>query len=618
MLNRNYLLCFLFVYATHPFLKAQDKDIVRIDPPYWFTMMSNTKMQLCMYGPKLSQYEVSAQYEGVVIDKVNKVENVNYLFVDLDISLSTKPGVINFQFTKGKKKFSYPYELRSRTVAKNRAAGVTASDFIYLTMPDRFANGDTTNDVVPGMQEKAVNRDSLTYRHGGDLMGIIKNMPYLKFSGFTALWLTPVQENDQLRESYHGYAITDHYKIDRRLGTNENYEQLVTVAHSIGLKVIMDVVLNHVGDRHWFIQDLPSKDWIHQWPTYTRTTYKDGTLMDPYAADADKKRMTDGWFDTHMPDLNQKNPFVANYLLQNYLWWIETTGIDGFRIDTYAYADQDFARKWVNYIKASYPNFSFFAETWVHGVTNQSFFAKNIYNKAGYQGTVPGVTDFQLYYAINDALNQKFGWTEGVNRLYHTLCSDWVYQNPMQNVVFLDNHDLSRFYSVVGKDIKKWKMGITFLLTTRGIPMLYYGTELLMHNFSNDGSSNVRDDFPGGWPNDTINKFLPQGRNESEKEAHNFISKLALWRQYRPAIQNGKLMQFVPEDGVYVYFRYDDKATIMMVMNANEKAITLNTKRFAERVGSYTKGYEVISNKTLNQIENIEVEAMSAQIIELK
>jgi hypothetical protein len=396
-----------------PNLLAQEKSIVRIDPPFWFTLMGNTKMQLCMYGPNLSQYDVAQNYAGVTIDKVNKVENPNYLFVDIDISLSTLPGVINFQFTKGKKSFNYPYELRSRTLSRNRAAGVTSSDLIYLAMPDRFANGDTTNDVVQQMQEKTVMRDSLTMRHGGDIKGILKNLPYLKFTGITALWLTPVQENDQPHESYHGYAITDHYKIDRRLGTNEDYELLVTAAHSIGIKVIMDVVLNHVGSMHWFIKDLPAKDWVHQWPEYTRTTYKDGTLMDPYAANADKKLMTDGWFDTHMPDLNQQNDYVANYLLQNYLWWIETTGIDGFRIDTYAYADQDFARKWVNYIKAAYPNFTFFAETWVHGVTNQSFFAKNIFDKKGYQGAVPGVTDFQLYYAINDALNQKFGWTEG-------------------------------------------------------------------------------------------------------------------------------------------------------------------------------------------------------------
>lgn len=608
-----FLLLFLFQN-----LFAQTEDIKRVDPPYWFTLMNNSQVELCVYGPAISKYEVSVNYPGVTITKVNKVDNADYLFIDLNIVMETKSGVVPIKFSSPKKTFTYNYELRSRIVARNRAAGVTSSDLIYLLMPDRFANGDTTNDVVKGMKQQGVYRDSLEQRHGGDLKGIFKNMPYFKFLGVTALWLNPVLENDEPAESYHGYAITDHYRVDRRLGTNEDYTQLVEFAHNAGMKIIFDVVLNHVGDEHYFIKSKPTADWVHQWPEFTRTTYKDGTLMDPYAATADKKIMSDGWFDKRMPDLNQKNPFLATYLIQNSIWWIETTGIDAFRLDTYVYSDLEFENNWIKAIKNEYPNFTIFGETWVHGVTNQSYFTKNNYTHVPFKSELPGVTDFQLYYAINDALNQKFGWTEGVNRLYQTLSADYVYENPNNNVVFLDNHDLSRYYSVCGEDLNKWKMGLVFLMTTRGIPMLYSGTEILMKNFANGPASNVRQDFPGGWNSDTVNKFKPLGRTDKENEAYNFVAKLANWRQYRDAVKTGKLMQFVPVDGVYVYFRYNEKQTIMVVMNSNDKEINLDTKRFTERMQNFKTAWELTSEKTLNDITTIAVPAKTAYILELK
>lgn len=609
---------FVFLLGSTFFSSGQEIKINRVDPPYWFTLMNNTSLQLCVYGPNIAKCNVTINYPGVTLDKINVVENPNYLFLDLTIEMSTKPGVVQIRFANGKKYFNYSYELRSRILAINKAQGVNSSDLIYLIMPDRFANGDVTNDQIKNMNEQGIYRDSLIKRHGGDLKGIINNLPYVKFLGVSSLWITPVQENNQPFESYHGYAITDHYKIDPRLGDIDTYMQLVTTGHNVGIKTIFDVVLNHVGDQHWFIKDLPSKDWIHQWPEFTRTTYKDGTLMDLYAAESDKKLMSDGWFDKHMPDLNQKNPFLANYLIQNAIWWIETTGIDGFRVDTYAYTDLDFSKRWVKAIKYEYPKFSIFAETWVHGVPNQSFFTQNKMKDISYEGEVQGVTDFQLYYAINDALNQNFGWTEGVNRLYHTLTADYVYKDATNNVVFLDNHDLSRYYSSVKEDKNKWKMGLVFTMTTRGIPMLYYGTEILMKNYANANSSNVRDDFQGGWPTDSINKFKSEGRTAEENEAHSFITKLANWRQNRPAIKTGKLMHYVPVDGVYVYFRYNRTQTIMVVMNSNDKEVNLDTKRFAERMSGFNSASEVTTNTNLINLSEIKVPAKTAYIFELQ
>ncbi|MEO8147600.1 MAG: glycoside hydrolase family 13 protein [Bacteroidia bacterium] len=612
------LLLLLLLLLNPIFSFSQDVDIKRIDPPFWFTMMNEPKVQLCVYGSNISKYNVTVNYPGVTLEKVNKVENPNYLFLDLSIDLNTKPGVLPIKFSITNKSFSYSYELRSRVLSRSRAQGLTPADLIYLIMPDRFANAETSNDIVSTMNQKTVNRDSLGMRHGGDIRGIMKNMPYLKFLGVTALWLNPVVENNQPNESYHGYAFTDHYKIDPRLGTNEIYQQFVEFTHNAKMKVVFDVVLNHIGNEHWFFKDLPSKDWVHQWTEFTRTTYKDGTLMDPYAAESDKTLMTDGWFDKHMPDLNQKNPFVAQYLIENSIWWIETTGIDAYRVDTYAYSDLDFENKWIKAIQYEYPKFSIFGETWVNGITNQSYFAKSKYTQQKFYSELPGVTDFQLYFAINDALNQKFGWTEGVNRLYHTLSSDFVYDDPSRNVTFVDNHDLSRYFSVCGEDMNKWKMGITFLFTTRGIPMIYYGTEILMKNYANGPASNVRNDFPGGWETDSLNKFKPEGRTAQENEAHAFITKLANWRQFRKAITEGKLTQFVPVDGIYVYFRYTIQQTIMVVMNSNDKEMKVETKRFAERIQNYKTAYEVTTDKSISDIGTINVPAKTAWILELK
>ena len=599
-------------------LWAQLPQLERVEPNFWWVGMNNPALQLVVHGDKIAERDVSLDYPGVTLKEVHKVDNPNYLFLDLQIAPGTKPGKFPITFSKkGKKKLSYQYELKARNNSPERITGVTNEDFVYLIMPDRFANGNKANDVVKGMQETTLNRDSMYYRHGGDIQGIINNLDYLQDLGVTALWLNPVLENDQPRTSYHGYANTENYKIDPRYGTNELYRQLGDELQKRDMKLIKDLVHNHVGSQHWTIKDMPTKDWVHQWPEYTKTNYKDQVLFDPYAAEVDKKQMTDGWFDSHMPDMNHDNPFVRNYITQSHIWWIEYAGLDGFRLDTYAYNDLDYMAEWGKAIKEEYPQLTFFGETWVHGVPNQVYFTQGNTVNQGFDTQLQGVTDFQTLWGINEALNGKFGWNDGVNKLYTALASDYQYQDPTRNVVFLDNHDLSRFYSVVGEDINKFKSGIAWLLTTRGIPQLYYGTEILMKNFS-DPDGKVREDFKGGWAEDKVNKFTATGRTEQENEAFNYVKKLANYRKQNEVLQTGKLMQYVPEDAVYVYFRYNDDKTVMVVMNTAEEEKSIKTSRFNERMQGFSKAQNIVTDQVLDTAKSITIPAKTTLVLELK
>lgn len=595
---------------------AQQPPLERVEPAFWWAGMKNPTLQLVVHGEKIATRTVTLDYPGVTLKQVHQVENPNYLFLDLEISPSALPGTFPIRFSKkGQKELKYTYELKARNTAQ-KPMGVTNKDLIYLIMPDRFANGDKSNDVVKGMQETKLNRDSMYYRHGGDLQGIMDHLDYLQELGVTALWLNPVLENDQPTTSYHGYAQTENYKIDRRYGSNELYKQLIDAMHKRGMKMIKDLIHNHIGSQHWTIKDMPSKDWVHQWPEFTRSNFRDQTLFDPYAAQVDKTLMTDGWFDTHMPDLNQQNPYLRNYLTQSHIWWVEYAGIDGFRLDTYSYNDAEYMAEWGKAMKLEYPSLTFFGETFVKGIPNQVFFTQGNTVNRGFDTDLPGVTDFQCLWAMNEAMNGKPGWDDGVNRLYTTIASDFVYQDPTRNVVFLDNHDLSRYYSVVGENMSKYKSALTWLLTTRGIPQLYYGAELAMKNFSNpDGL--VREDFKGGWPGDKENKFTAAGRTAKENELFNYIRTLANYRKNNEVLQTGKLMQYVPENNVYVYFRYNNDKTIMIIMNANDKAQSISTKRYAERMAGFSKAVDVIAGTPLSAIDSIAVPANTTLVIEL-
>ena len=610
------MLVALLISLSAGHLLAQKLE--RIEPMFWFIGMNNPELQLIVHGENIAASAVTLTYPGVKLAKVNKVENPNYLFLDLTISSTAKAGKFPINFTvNGKKIFSYPYELKSRDKSATRIQGVTQKDFIYLLMPDRFSNGDKSNDVVKGLAETTLNRDSMYYRHGGDIQGVINHLDYLKDLGITTVWMTPEIENDMQKASYHGYAVTDHYKIDPRYGTNELFKKYVETAHAKGMKVIKDIVHNHIGTGHWFFKDLPMKSWVHQWPTYTQTSYRDQAVMDTHASQADRKKMLDGWFVPSMPDLDQQNPYVQNYLTQNHIWWIEYAGIDGLRLDTYPYNDPAYMADWALKLKAEFPNLSIFGETFVSGVPNQAYFTEGNTVNRGFNTHLPGITDMAVKDGIYETLNGKNGWTDGVNRLYDVIAHDFLYKDPTQNCIALDNHDMSRFYSVVNEDFEKYKMGMALLLTMRGIPQMYYGTEILMKNFSNpDGL--VRADFPGGWQGDKKDKFIAKGRTNKENDAFNFVRTLANYRKNSVPLQSGKLMQFVPEDDIYVYFRYNEsiKGTVMVIVNNAEKEKTLKTDRFAERTLGTTSAKNIITNETIS-FNQIKVPAKTTLVLEL-
>ncbi len=612
-LNTTLLLVFL---AANLF--AQLPKLERVEPAFWWTGMKNPKLQLVVHGNNIASRAVKLNYAGVKLTEVHKVENPNYLFLDLEIASSAKNGSFPIIFSaSGQADLEYKYELKARNLATNRAQGVTNKDLIYLLMPDRFSNGDQSNDVVKTMRETTLNRDSIYHRHGGDIQGLMNHLDYLKDLGVTTIWMTPEIENDEPHASYHGYAVTDYYKIDPRFGTNELYKAYVEKCHSLGLKVIKDLVHNHIGTESWLIRDMPMKSWVHQWPKYTNSNFHDAVVMDPHASFIDKKTMLDGWFDTRMADLNENNPYVQNYLTQNHIWWVEYAGLDGFRLDTYPYNDAEYMADWAKKVKAEFPHLSIYGETLVWSVANQAFFTQGNTVNRGFDTQLPGITDGQIKDAINEALNVKSGWTDGVGRLYSVLAQDFLYQDATRNVIFLDNHDMSRFYSVVGEDFNKYKAGMAMLLTMRGIPQLYYGDEFLMKNFSNpDGL--VRLDFPGGWPGDKVNKFVASGRTEKENEAFDFVRKLANYRKNTTALQTGKLMQYIPQDGVYVYFRYDQQKTVMIVYNSNEKSTTITTERFVERTAGFTKAFNVMTGEKANTITNLNLPTKSITILELQ
>ncbi len=602
------------------FVKADGDAVekVHVEPPFWWTGMKSPLVQVLIHDENISGSKVTIDYPGVQLKDIHRVENPNYLFVDLEIQSYAKAGSMEIVLENDSGRRTYTFSLKNRREGAAERKGVDAKDFIYLIMPDRFANGDPSNDSFDDMNQWGINREKTFFRHGGDLIGLMEHMDYLEELGVTAIWLNPVLENDQPYESYHGYALTDHYLVDKRLGSNEQYLTLVNLCHERGIKVIKDVIYNHVGDKHWFIQDLPATDWIHQFDEYTKTTYRAPTLMDPYVAEADKEQFANGWFDKHMPDLNQRHPLLANYLIQNTIWWIEYANLDGLRIDTYAYSDQDFMADLGKRLKEEYPQLSFFGETWVHGHPIQAQFTQNNHLREGYNSHLPGVTDFQMYYAMTDALTREMGWTEGVMKIYYTLAKDFLYENPYRNVLFLDNHDLPRIFSVLNGDIEKFKSGISMLLTMRGVPMIYYGTEILLSGVGGAFGEAGRKDFPGGWKEDPVYKFNPAFHEANEQEAYEYLKKLANYRKNTPALQYGKLKQYIPENGIYVYFRYDDQQKIMVVVNTHGQSAKVSTNRFKKDLQGYESANNVMTGGKVKELSSLEVGPYATLILELQ
>jgi len=597
-------------------------QIKRVEPPFWWVGMKNTNLELVIYGKNINTYKVKAKGNNVVLNKIIKTENPNYLFLDLDLS-KAKTGTFKLLFLNPKlKNFKYVYELKARKNNSAQRKSYNNSDVIYLLMPDRFANGNPNNDSSSATTEK-VNRKLNSGRHGGDIQGIINHLDYIKKLGATTIWSTPLLEDNLPTYSYHGYAITDTYKIDPRYGTNADYKNLVAQAHKKGLKLIMDYVTNHWGSLHWMIKDLPTKDWVHQFPKFQRSNYRMSTQFDPYASKIDKHLCVDGWFDKTMPDLNQSNPLVLKYLIQNAIWWIEYANLDGFRVDTYSYNDKKGIAIWTKAITDQYPNFNIAGEVWMHQQSQIAYWQKD--SKLGaienYNSHLPTVMDFTLHDAITQVFNQdNASWDNGMIKVYNNFANDYLYPNPYNMFVFAENHDTNRINQIYGSNFNKYKLAMTLIATVRGIPQIYYGSEIgMLGDKWTKGDGDIRRDFPGGWPNDTHNAFTKEERNKAQQKWFAFTAKLLNWRKTNTAVQTGKFEHYIPQNNVYVYFRFDKTKTVMVVLNNNLKAQTLNLKRFAENLKSFTKGTDMLSGKSFNFTNtSISIKGKTPLIIELQ
>jgi glycosidase len=606
----------LLLLVTFSILVQGQAVIDRIEPPFWWAGMADTTLQLMIHGEQIADLNVLADDRQVRVAGIRRVENPNYLFVDLVVPRHKKPGTVKLVFEYQREIVrKVDYELWERKEGSAAREGFGKSDVIYLLMPDRFSNGDPANDSVPEMYEKA-DRSNPDGRHGGDIQGILDRAEYLETLGVTALWINPLLENNHEKYSYHGYAITNFYRVDPRFGTNEDYREMVEEFHDRGIKVIMDMVFNHCGTNHWWFRDMPMGSWVHQFDEYTRSNFRGETMMDPYASDFDRTRMQTGWFDRHMADLNQHNPALAAYLIQNSIWWIEFAGLDGIRMDTYPYSYKDFMARWMDRIRLEYPNFSVLGETWLQKEAHTAYWQDGSPVGGNYRSNLSFVTDFPLNYAVKDAFNEQEGWTNGLARIYYVLSQDFVYADPFRNVIFGDNHDLTRLYTSLGENYASYKMAMAVLLTTRGIPSIYYGTEYLMTGEESKGHGFIRQDFPGGeWQSAVGSRQLAVG--SQEQEAHDYLSRLLNWRKGASVIHSGKLMQFVPQDGIYVYFRYSDAETVMVVVNKNPESRDLSLDRFRERLEGFSTGKDVATEGVYELKTSLRVPAGTALILEL-
>ena len=595
------------------------QTISRIEPPNWWTGMKWNTVTLLIYGDNISDLQPSFTYPGVELIKKEKVENNNYLFVTLKITPVAKAGNIKIDFKSHNKIIlSKNFPLLNREKNSADRSSFTPKDAILLIVPDRFSNGDTSNDVVPGMNENTVDRKEDFKRHGGDIQGIINHLDYIKSLGFTQIWNTPLVENNQPEYSYHGYAATDFYKIDPRFGTNELFKTFVKEARKRGIDVIWDVVLNHCGDEYYFIKDLPCKDWINYPDAKTRCNFQKSTVFDPYATKIDKKEYTDGWFSGYMPDLNQRNPLMASYLIQNTIWWIEYAGISGLRVDTFSYSDKDFLTKWTKTILAEYPNLNMVGEEMTTHADWTSYWQIDKLNKDGYKCYLPTLMDFALTANVVKSFSYSNPWYSSWRDTYQGIAQDYLFPHPDNQLIFPDNHDEDRFFSRLSKNFDNWKLGIALYMTMRGIPQFLYGTEVLMTNEESGNDGQRRGDFYGGWANDPKNAFTGKGLTTQEKEAQTYFSKLLNWRKNNAVVHNGKFKHYAPQiNDVYVYFRYTDKEKVMVILNKNKNKVNLDLNRYNEMIPNTFKARDIISDKVMEIKNVLEVPAKTAMLLEI-
>ena len=585
--------------------------INRVEPANWWVGMKNKELQIMVYGPNISSAKLTVNYPGVLIKEVAKTENPNYLFVYLTIAKTTKPGNVPIHFADGTQKKTYNYPLWART-DKSGAQGFNASDVLYLITPDRFANGDASND---NLDSATVNRKNPNARHGGDLAGIAQHLDYMKDLGITTVWLNPVQENNMRGGSYHGYAITDFYKVDSRFGSNEEFRELTKTTHAKGMKMVMDMVFNHCGSNHWWMKDPPSKDWINNGGVYMQTNHATVSVMDIHASPTERNTFLHGWFSRGMPDLNQTNRHLATYLIQNSIWWIEYARIDGIRQDTYSYMDFDFLARWNKEVNDEYPNFNIVGETWYNKSTSSAWWQKNSILDPKNSGLKTAM-DFSLTFATQNAFDSK---TDNgyLTSIFEDIAQDFIYPNPYNVLIFLDNHDMSRFNHDGETDLKRYKQGLAFLLTTRGIPQIYYGTEILMTGTKQQGDGFFRHDFPGGWAADSTNSFTKAGRSPMQNEAWDYMQKLLQWRKTSIAVTQGTLMHYAPKNDVYVYARIKDGHTVMVMLNSAITDKTIKMDRFTDITAGYTQGKDVITSAMVDISNSVTVPAKGEYILEL-
>ena len=616
--------------------------IDRIEPTDWYVGLKDASLQLMVYGKDIKTADVTTDYPGVRIDSLVRLDSPNYLLVYMNVK-DAQPGTMTLLFQQGKQKKKVNYTLKAREKKGEERYGFSNADVLYMLMPDRFASGRTDNDQIKGMRPYKNDRTQPSLRHGGDLEGIRQHLDYFKELGVTALWFTPVLENDSpdhgTQSTYHGYATTNYYRVDPRFGSNEEYRQLCDEAHAKGIKIVMDMIFNHSGYEHPWTLDMPSKDWLNtpEWLSpenqtnavemktmdgaakvndkYLQTSYKLTPVVDPYASKIDLHETVDGWFVPTMPDLNQRNPHVIKYLIQNSIWWIETVGIDGIRMDTYPYADRDAMAQWMKIIGEEYPNFNTVGETWVTEPAYTAAWQKDskLSEKNSY---LPTVMDFAFYDRINQAKNEETdAWWNGFNRIYNNFVYDYLYPNPSNVMAFLENHDTDRFLGE-GKDTVALKQALALLLTVNRTPQLYYGTEVLMNGTKHITDGNVRKDFPGGFPGDTKNCFTREGRTQAENAMFDWLSRLLHWRQGNDVIIKGKQTQFIPFNGIYVIARQYNGKTVLTILNGNRKQADMQLDRYAEVIGNTTAAKDVITGRTVKLDKKLSLKSRQTLILE--
>ena len=577
-------------------VEVSNSKLERVEPLNWWIEFKDNTLQLLIKEDNIDEASVEISYTGVTIDKVHKADSPNYLFIDLSIAKNTKSGKFDivFKFEDGTEK-RHTYELKDKAKPSEDYIGFNSSDAIFLITPDRFANGDESNDIIEGLNETKIDRTDDYARHGGDIRGIINNLDYIHDLGYTAIWPTPVLMNDMHRGSYHGYAITDYHKVDPRFGTLDDYIELSSKLKEKGMSLIMDQVANHCGLEHWWMKDLPFKDWVNNqknyednidnwnWQTNINSNHRRTTNQDSYASESDRNGNADGWFVSGMPDLNQRNPFMAKYIIQNSIWWVETLQLGGIRQDTYPYPDKEFMANWAGAIMNEYPNFSIVGEEWSLNPLLVGYWQTGHNNKDGYESNLRSTMDFPMQRAIVDALNEEESWDKGLVRMYEGLANDFSYTTPEDIMIFPDNHDMSRIHTQLNEDVANTKMALGYLLSLPRIVQVYYGTEILMNDTEKPGDHGlIRTDFPGGWIGDKVNAFTGEGLSKDQKDMQSFLKKLLNYRKSSKAIHEGKTVHFSPFKGTYGLFRILDDEVFVVMLNKNKEPMTIDLKRFEE------------------------------------